>query len=57
LHLDGTRIDDEADTVLFDEALVHDDSALGYDVVRVRVMSPHERLEFVLDRLSGPNPL
>jgi predicted ATPase len=55
--LDGARIDNEADTVLFVGALVHDDSALGYGVVRVPVLSPHERLEFVLERLSNPGPL
>jgi predicted ATPase len=57
LHLEGARIDDDVDTVLFDEALVHDDSALGYGVVRVPVLPPRERLEFVLDRLFNPGPL
>lgn len=52
LELDGARIDDKAYTDLLDEALVRDYSALGYDVVRVPVMSPQERLEFVLDRLT-----
>jgi predicted ATPase len=52
LELDGARIEDEAYTVLFDEALVCDYSALGYSVVRVPVLSPQERVEFVLDRLS-----
>ncbi len=52
LQLDGARIEDEAYTVLFDEALVRDYSALGYDVVRVPVLSPQERLAFVLERLS-----
>jgi predicted ATPase len=57
LHLEGARIDHDVDTVLFDEAIVHDDSALGYDEVRVPVLPPHERLEFVLDRLFNPGPL
>jgi predicted ATPase len=52
LELDGARIEDEAYTDILDEALVRDYSALGYDVVRVPVLSPHERLEFVLGRLS-----
>jgi predicted ATPase len=52
LQLDGARIEDDAYTVLFDEALVHDYSALGYSVVRVPVLSPQERLAFVLERLS-----
>ncbi len=52
LELDGARIDHERFTVLLDEALVRDYSALGYDVVRVPVLSPQERLEFVVERLS-----
>jgi predicted ATPase len=53
LELDGARIEDETFTVLFDKALVRDYSALGYQVVRVPVLSPQERLEFVLDSLSA----
>ncbi|HSR33795.1 MAG TPA: ATP-binding protein [Anaerolineae bacterium] len=52
LELDGARIEDETFTVLFDEWLVRDYSALGYHVVRVPVLSPQERLEFVLETLS-----
>ena len=52
LQLDGARVQDDAYTVLLDEALVHDYGALGYKVVRVPVLPPQERLEFVLDRLS-----
>jgi predicted ATPase len=52
LQLDGARVPDEAYTVLLDEALVHAYSALGYNVVRVPVLSPQRRLEFVLERLS-----
>jgi predicted ATPase len=52
LELDGARIEDAAYTTRLDEALVRDYSALGYDVVRVPVLSPQERLEFVLERLS-----
>jgi predicted ATPase len=52
LELDSARIDDKAYTDLLDEALVRDYSGLGYDVVRVPVMSPQERLEFVLARLA-----
>lgn len=43
---------DEAYTVLLDEWLVRDYSALGYRVVRVPVLSPQERLAFVLERLA-----
>jgi predicted ATPase len=52
LQLDGARIEDEAYTVLLDEALVRDYSALGYEIVRVPVLPPEERLAFVLERLS-----
>ena len=52
-QLDGARIQDDAYTVLLDEWLVRDYGALGYRVVRVPVLSPQERIEFVLGRLSG----
>lgn len=52
LQLDGARIDDDAYTDLLDEWLMRDYSALGYDVVRVPVLSPQERFEFVLEELS-----
>jgi len=52
LQLDGARIEDEAYTVLFDEWLVRDYTALGYRVVRVPVLSPEGRLAFVLETLS-----
>ena len=52
LELDGARIDDECYTDLLDEWLLRDYSALGYRVVRVPVMSPQKRLEFVLESLS-----
>ena len=51
LQLDGARIEDEAYTALFDEWLVRDYSALGHCVVRLPVLSPEERLAFVLDSL------
>ena len=52
LELDGARLQDDTYTVVFDEWLVRDYSALGYRVERVPVLSPQERLEFVLERLS-----
>ena len=52
LELDGARIDNDDYTVLLDEALVRDYSALGYDVARVPVLLPEERLAFVLERVS-----
>jgi predicted ATPase len=52
LELDGARLPDDAYTVLLDEWLVRDYSALGYRIVRVPALSPQERLGFVLERLS-----
>jgi predicted ATPase len=49
----GARIKDDAIAGLLDEWLARDYCALGYSVVRVPVLSPQERLAFVLERLSG----
>jgi predicted ATPase len=57
LELDGARIEDDDYTVLFEEALVRDYSALGYRVERVPVLPPEERLAFVLERLSEREPI
>jgi predicted ATPase len=48
----GLRTEDDAVAGLLDEWLARDYSALGYSVVRVPVLSPQERLAFVLERLS-----
>jgi predicted ATPase len=48
----GARDEDAAKAVYLDEWLARDYSALGYRVVRVPVLSPQERLAFVLERLS-----
>jgi predicted ATPase len=48
----GVRTEDYAYAGLLDEWLVHDYSALGYNIVRVPVMSSLERLTFVLESLS-----
>ena len=52
LHLNGFRFKDETYNAFLNEWLVRDFSALGYDVVRVPVLAPEERLEFILERLS-----
>jgi predicted ATPase len=52
LELDGARIEDETFTVHFDECLVRDYTALGYQVVRVPVLPPQERADVVLANLS-----
>jgi predicted ATPase len=48
----GARDDDAAKVGYLDEWLARDYSALGYSVVRVPVLSPEERLSFVLETLS-----
>jgi predicted ATPase len=48
----GVRDDDAAMVSYLDEWLARDYSALGYSVVRVPVLTPEERLAFVLERLS-----
>ncbi len=49
---DGVRAEDDATADLINEWLARDYSALGYCVVRVPVLSPKERLTFVLDKLT-----
>jgi predicted ATPase len=49
---DGVRTEDDTTADLLDEWLARDYGALGYDVVRVPVLSPHERLAFVLEGLA-----
>jgi predicted ATPase len=48
----GVRDDNAAIAGYLDEWLARDYRALGYRVVRVPVLSPQERLAFVLERLS-----
>jgi predicted ATPase len=51
LHKDGMRFEDDATIGLGEACHVRDYSALGFDVVRVPVLSPQERLEFIFERL------
>jgi predicted ATPase len=51
-QLDGARIEDDTYTITLDEWLARDYGSLGYRVVRIPVLSPQERLEFVLESLS-----
>ena len=48
----GIRTEDDTTASLLDVWLARDYNALGYCVVRVPVLSPQERLTFVLERLS-----
>jgi predicted ATPase len=45
--------EDDANSAFLDEWLERDYRALGYEVLRVPVLSPQERLEFILARLPG----
>jgi predicted ATPase len=48
----GAREIDASEVRYLDEWLARDYSALGYSIVRVPVLSPQDRLAFVLGRLS-----
>jgi predicted ATPase len=48
---DGVRAADDATAEILDEWVARDYRALGYKAVRVPVMSPEERLAFVLESL------
>jgi predicted ATPase len=49
---DGLRLEEEAVAAFEDEWITRDYTALGYSVVRVPVLSPEERIAFILERLS-----
>ena len=49
---DGVRAADDTTADYFDSWMSRDYAALGYNVIRVPVLPPEERLGFVLDRLS-----
>lgn len=53
---DGMRFDDDGHAGFLDEWIPRDYRALGYEVVRVPVQAPVERLAFVLARLSMQRP-
>jgi predicted ATPase len=52
LQLDGARVRDDTYTVLLDEWLYRDYTALGYRVIRVPVLPPRERLAFILEKIA-----
>jgi predicted ATPase len=53
LQKDCVRTEDDVAADLLDKWLACDYIALGYDVVRVPVLPPEERLAFVLERALG----
>lgn len=52
IQRDDIRIEDEATASLLDEWLVRDYSTLGYSVVRVPLLPPNDRLEFILEKIA-----
>jgi predicted ATPase len=50
---DGVRDEDKRNVEFLDEWIARDYQALGYRVIRVPVLTPEERVKFVLDNLSG----
>jgi len=53
LHLDGLRFEEDTFSGFLDQWFSRDYSALGYQVLRLPVLEPKERLRLVLERLSG----
>ncbi len=49
---DGVRVADDETAAYLESWILRDYSALGYKVVRVPVLSPEERLAFVLEQLT-----
>ena len=49
---DGIRGGDDTSAAYFDIWMERDYSALGYKIIRVPVLPPEERLEFVLEKLA-----
>ena len=49
---DGVRVADDETAAYLESWILRDYSALGYNVVRVPVLPPKERFDFVLERLS-----
>jgi predicted ATPase len=49
---DAARTEDDVTAEFLDQWIPHGYSALGYDIVRVPVLPPYERLAFILERLS-----
>jgi predicted ATPase len=57
VHLNGIRVEDEAAADYLDKWHYRDYIALGYQVVRVPVLPPEERLAFVFEVFSEQNQI
>jgi predicted ATPase len=49
---DGIRGGDDASAAYFDAWMERDYTALGYNILRVPVLPPEERRDFILDKLT-----
>ena len=52
IEQDEIRIEDEVTAEFLGKWLVNDYTALGYSIVRVPLLSPNDRLEFVLEKID-----
>ena len=52
LDVDNIRFDDTELVAFIDRWISRDCRLLGYEIIRVPVMSPEARLAFVLDRVA-----
>jgi predicted ATPase len=48
---DGARTEGQAASTFLDACMYSDYTALGYEVIRVPILPPQERLDFVIERL------
>lgn len=53
VRLNGLRFEDDALAGFLEDWLARDYTALGYEIVRVPVLAPDERVDFVLARAGG----
>jgi hypothetical protein len=56
LTVDNIRFDDSQLVSFIHDWIVRDHRALGYDVIRVPVLAPAERLAFILDHAAASGP-
>jgi predicted ATPase len=55
-HSNGVRDFDASNVAFLDEWLDRDYCALGYDVIRVPVLPPQDRVDYILNRLPDRTP-
>jgi predicted ATPase len=51
-QIDGVRVADDPTAEYYDAWIEHDYHTIGYEIVRVPVLPPEERLSYVLEMLS-----